>query len=175
MDKNIPERLVGYNLYDTTEKNEKLVGAQAEAELPSFEAITSQLSGAGILGEIENPNPGHFGSMTLPITFRTVSQESTKLFAPGSKSVTLRADQSSYDVAGGKILHRPLKVVVVGRAKSFETGKAKAGDPTDTKVTLEIIYIKIELDGFTLIELDKFNYIFVVNGVDYLADVRNNI
>lgn len=167
----IPEKLNDYNLYNEAEK---LVGVEAECELPNFESITTKISGAGILGEVESPNVGHFGSMKLPIAFRTVSKESGKLLEPRSHTLTLRADQGSYDVSKGQIGHQKLKVVVRGRPVKYEPGKLKSGEPTGTKVELELYYIKIECTGETLVELDKFNSIFVVNGVDYLAEVRAN-
>ena len=168
----IPEKLNDYNLYNDAEK---LVGVEAECELPSFEATTTKISGPGILGEVESPNIGHFGSLKLPITFRTVSRDSGKLLEPKSQTIPLRADQGSYDVSQGKINHQKLKVVARGIPVKFEPGKLKAGESTGTKVELEVYYIKIECEGITLVELDKFNSIYIVNGTDYLAEVRENI
>lgn len=167
----IPEKLIAYNVYNDAER---LIGVDAEVELPAFEAITTTISGAGILGEVDSPNVGNFGSLKLALKFRTVSKEAAKLNEPKNQLVTLRADQGSYDVSEGKIGHSALKVVAKGIPTSFTAGTLKAGDPTGTQTTLEIYYIKITLDNETLLELDKYNYIYVVNGVDYLADVRKN-
>lgn len=168
----IPEKIVAYNLYD---EGEKMVGITGEVELPEFESMTSTVGGAGIMGEVESPNPGHFSSQKLTIPFRTISKTAAKLFEPRGQTITLRADQSSYDVADGKIGHQGLKIVVRGVPTGFKPGKASAGNPTDSEITLELYYIKIELDGFTLIELDKYNSIYVVNGNDWLEEVRANI
>lgn len=168
----IPEKLVAYNLYNV---GEKLIGSEAEVEMPSFESITNEISGTGILGTIESPTPGHFGSIAMAITFRTVSAEAATLNEPRAQTIMLRGDQNSYDSGGGEIRHRGLKVVARGMPKKFALGKAKAGESTGTSVELELSYIKVEDDGFVLIELDKYNYIYVVNGVDYMAEVRKNI
>jgi hypothetical protein len=168
----IPEKLNDYNVYNGAEK---LVGVDAECELPNFESATTKISGTGILGEVETPNVGHFNSMKLSLTFRTVSKDAGKLFEPRSQLITLRADQGSYDVSKGKIGHEKLKVIVRGLPTKFEPGKLKAGESTGTKLEIEIYYIKIECAGTTLVELDKFNYIFIVNGTDYLAEVRENL
>ena len=42
----------------------------------------------------------------------------------------------------------------------------------DTQIEFEVPYMKIELDGKERVELDKYNYIYKVDGVDQLADVR---
>ena len=36
----------------------------------------------------------------------------------------------------------------------------------------EVVYMKIELDGRERVELDKYNYKYVVDGVDQMASVR---
>lgn len=42
----------------------------------------------------------------------------------------------------------------------------------ESSVTLNVSYILIEVDGTTLVELDKINPTFKVNGVDLLQKVR---
>lgn len=168
----IPEKIVAFQMYN---EGEKLVGITGEVELPEFESMTSTISGPGILGEVESPNVGHFGSQQLTIPFRVLSKEAMALYEPKGQTITLRADHQSFDVANGKIAHRSLKIVVRGIPKGLKPGKLAAGNGTESEVTLELYYIKIELDNFTLLELDKYNSIFIVNGKDYLEDVRNNI
>lgn len=168
---NIPEKICGYNIYN---EGEKLVGITSEVELPSFEAMTSTISGAGIMGEVESPNPGHFGSQKIDIGFRTVSVDAAKLYEPRGQTITLRADQSSYDVSNGVIGHQALRIILHGVPTAFKAGKLSAGNPTESLVTLELYYIKIELAGETIVELDKFNSIYVVNGIDWMSQIRDN-
>ena len=42
----------------------------------------------------------------------------------------------------------------------------------DAAVTVEVVYIMIELDGKQRVELDKLNNVYKVNGVDLLAKIR---
>ncbi len=168
----IPEKVVNFNVYNEAEK---LVGVSAEVTLPNLEAMTETISGAGIAGEFESPTPGHFGSLTVEIPFRVLYDQSFKLMVPQGQTITLRASQQSYDVAGGEIQHRGLKVILKVIPKGIDLGKLSVGGPTDTKNTLEILYIKIVENGVTLLELDKANFIYIVNGVDVLANVRAQI
>lgn len=168
----IPEKVTAFNVYN---EGERLVGVSGEVEIPSIEQMTSTISGAGILGEIDVANIGHVGALKIAIPFRALNAEATKLFEPRSQTITLRANQSSHDVSTGTIIDKPLKIVVRGMPASFKTGKLSAGNPTDSEVELEIYYIKIEFAGAVLVELDKLNFIFVVNGKDWLAKVRENI
>ncbi len=54
-------------------------------------------------------------------------------------------------------------------------GTLAAGQPTGTQNTMEVLYMKIEENGRTVLELDKLNFIFVVDGEDMLREVRDLI
>lgn len=168
----IPEKVVNFNVYNDADK---LVGVAAEITLPDFEAMSETVSGAGIAGEYESTTPGHFGSQTIEVPFRTVSDSSFKFLQNRGQTIILRAAQQSYDVSKGKTNIRPLKITIRGIPKSLNLGKVAVGSPTETAATIEILYIKIEENGHTLLELDKLNFIFIVDGVDLLEDIRNAI
>ena len=72
----------------------------------------------------------------------------------------------------GDIEFLGVRVVVRGRCKKFAPGKMKAGNPMDTTITLSILYILIELEGEPVLELDKMNEVFKINGNDILAKVK---
>lgn len=168
----IPEMVVNYNVYNDVDK---LMGLAADATLPKLEPMTETISGAGIAGEYESPIPGHFGKIEMDLSFRVINEDSVNLLIPGTYSLVLRASQQSYDVAGGQIQHRPLKITLKILTKGIDLGKLSVGKATETKNTFEVIYIKIEENGNTLLELDKLNFIYNVNGVDVLADIRSQI
>ena len=65
-----------------------------------------------------------------------------------------------------------IKVLVVGTPKSTELGKFDMGTTTGTANTLETSYIKVTIDGKPMVEIDKYNYVCVINGVDYLKGSR---
>lgn len=169
----IPEKVVNYNVYD---EGEKLVGVTAEVTLPNLENMTEAISGAGLAGEFESPTPGHYGSIQIEIPFRTLNDPSFKLAVPGGRTLTLRAAQQSYDVSAGRLQHRGLKITLKVLPKGLDLGTLAVAKPTETKNTLEVVYIKIE-EGeagamTTLLELDKLNFICIINGVDVLEQVR---
>lgn len=169
---NIPDKIVNFNVYD---EGEKLLGVSGEITLPDFEAMTETISGAGILGEIESPTPGHFGSQEIEIPFRTLTQSAFKMLENENNTFIFRAAQQSRSVSGNATVIRPLKVVTKGACKGTNLGKLGVGAQTETTVKQEIYYIKVEENGETLLELDKLNFIYIVNGVDKLEEVRNAI
>ena len=46
------------------------------------------------------------------------------------------------------------------------------GTTTGTANTLEVNYIKVTVDGKTMLEIDKYNYVCIIDGVDYLKGSR---
>ncbi len=168
----IPTKLTDYNIYN---ENDMLIGTDGETQLPDLEAMTSEISGAGIAGSMEDPTPGYFGSLELELKFRTISEESGNLAAPKAHTLTLRAAQTKHNPADGTNLQEGVKVVVRGITKSYSLGKFKQGETTDTAVKIELSYIKITRGNKEVLELDKFNHIYVVNGIDYMKSIRDLI
>ena len=64
-----------------------------------------------------------------------------------------------------------IKVVVRGVPTTAALGKGDMGTTSDTKTTIEVDYIKVTINGKEVLEADKYNYIFKVEGKDYLKDV----
>ena len=52
-------------------------------------------------------------------------------------------------------------------------GKVAKGKKMESEVELEILYIKVEINNAVVLELDKLNFVFVLNGKDMLAQIRS--
>lgn len=167
----VPERTINYRVYNEA-KN--LLGL-ATVELPSIEAMTDTVSGAGIAGEVDSPTIGNIGSMATTLTFRTIEKEALSLNAPKSHALDCRSSQQVYDAANGVYKTVPVRVSMRGIPKTTNLGSLEVGSVTDTEVELELVYLKIWIDNKERIEIDKYNYKYVVDGVDYLAPVRANL
>ena len=169
---NIPEVINAFNVYiDST----ALVGISGAVTLPNFEAITEEISGAGILGSYETSIPGHFSSMTQEIPFRILMDDAFSLMKYNEAlELTFRASAQSTVKSTGALDYSGLRIVERGRFKSMTGGKLEQGKQMESSVTLELFYIKILLDDDTLLELDKLNSTFIVDGTDMLEDVTEN-
>ncbi len=164
----VPEKLINFRVY---EGGDDLIGI-ADVTLPNLEAMTETVKGAGIAGEVESPVLGHYSSMELELNWRTLSKPNVLLAQPKGVQLDLRGAQQVYDSGASEYKVSPAKVVVAGVPKTTELGKLDVGTTSDTKTTLEVNYIKVTIDGKDVLELDKFNYICNIGGVDYLAEVR---
>jgi len=166
----IPEVINNFNVY---RNGNALIGLSGEVSLPDFESITEKISGPGILGEIEASIIGQFGSMEQEVTFRILEDDIFSMMDPTETlDLTLRASEQYTVKSTGKIDYKGMRVVIRGRQKKFKPGTVKNGGQMDASVTIELVYIMIEIDGNKKVELDKLNSVYKVNGVDLLAKVR---
>ena len=164
----VRDKLVSFEVFKGG--NRKL--GMADVTLPNIKPKTSTLSGAGIGGEIEMPTPGQTESMELEINWRTINEDLTELAAMEAQDLELRGANEQFDAGTGKLVTQAIKINVRGLPKGADLGAFKPADHTDSKTTLEILYLKVTIDGTRKIEIDKLNYIHFINGVDYLDGVR---
>lgn len=167
---NIPEIINHFNAYHN---GNVLIGVSGSVTLPSLDAITETISGAGILGEYETAVVGHYGPMTQEVPFRILDTDIFSLMNPSALvDLTFRASAQSTVKATGAIDYKGMRVVERGRLKGFTPGSLEMGKQMGANVTLELLYILVEVDGKTMLEYDKLNSVFVVNGEDLLEKVR---
>lgn len=164
------------NAYNVYLDGKKLIGVSDEVTLPDFEALTETLSGAGILGEIDEPLLGHFGASEIEIPFRTLNNDMFKLANMQSAiSLTLRMSTQTIDEAKMSTDFLPSRIVIKGKNKALTGGKVKQGSGTGSSLKVEILYILIEVNKKSKFELDKLNFVYKVNGTDLLKKVRSQV
>lgn len=168
----IPEKINDYNVYlDGT----RMIGVASSATLPEINMKTSTVSGSGVNGEIDSPTIGQFESMEQELQFNTLYSSAVDMMNPlNVVNLTFRAAQQVYDKTGGYAF-KNVRIVEMGRVKKFNPGKLEKGEAMEASVTLELTYIMVEVDGAQLLEIDKLNGIYKVNGKDMLAEVRSMI
>ena len=167
--KTIPTKINKYNVYNA---GNRLLGMGEEVTLPKFESSKETVSGAGVLGEFDDPTVGYFSNMEQEIPFRVLDEEAVDMLdQTKAVQLELRGARQTTD-ENGDIEFRPMRVVVRGRMAGFDPGKVKAGNGMETSVKLTIIYILIELEDQPMVELGKTTETFKIRGVDVLAKVK---
>lgn len=165
----IPEMISNFNVYSA---GSAMIGVTGEVTMPTMTAMTSTVSGPGVLGEYETPVPGHFSEIEQTIPFRTLYADAFKMITVGEVTeVTLRNSMQGTD-GQGNIIQTPMRIVMRGRCKKIESGKVKVGNGMDAAITLGLIYLLVEVDGNSKIELDKLNQVYKIDGKDQLADIK---
>ena len=164
----VPEKINDFNAYLD---GVKMIGVGSSLDLPEINMKSSTIDGAGIGGEIDSPTIGQFESMEQEINFNTLYSSAMQMLSPlSSVNLTIRGAQQVYDKNCGYSF-KGVRVVEKGRVKKFKPGKLEKGEAMDASVTIELTYIKIEVDGEVLVEIDKLNPKYYVMGVDMLAEI----
>ncbi len=144
----------------------------ASVTLPDLTALTQTVSGAGIAGNIEAPILGHIDAMTLTLNFRTVTEQTVRLSEPRRHNIDLRVAQQNEDPVKGELAVDNVKHVLVVIPKTDKAGKVAPASASDGSGEYAVRYWKTYINGKKVREIDPLNYIYEINGVDYLADVR---
>jgi P2 family phage contractile tail tube protein len=146
-----------------------------DVTLPEIAYMTDTIKGAGIAGEIDTLAIGHTQSMSTTINWRSLFEDNANMFAPKPYHFDFRGSVQMTDEESGRILSKAVKVVMKCLPKTGTLGNFDVATQMGTSGEYEVTYLKITIEGRDLIEIDKLNFIFVVDGVDYLAKVRKDI
>lgn len=166
------ERLVNFRCYVDADP---LPLDLTDIDLPALEMMTETISGSAIAGEYASPVTGHFGSQVLKLKWRAVTAAGLKLLAPGTHILDVRGSLQTRNPIAGTLTTQALRIECTGQSKTKGLGKLEPGKVMGTEADVECSVIRISIDGAPYIEIDKFNQIFKVNGVDYLQKVRQDV
>ena len=144
----------------------------SEATLPEVSNLAEEISGAGISGKVEAIVLGFVEAMTLTLNFRTVTPSAIKLAEPRVHKIDLRAAQQVEDTRTGLIETRAVKHILKVKPKKYSPGKVATASAADASGEYAVSYYAIYIDGEKKMEIDPLNFIYFVNGADYLAQTR---
>ena len=163
-----PESNVVFELYEDGTNYYGLT----QATLPNVAFIVAQINGAGINGNVDVPIAGMMEAMELSLNFRSPTEAATKLASPKSHHLDLRVAAQYWDTVGSEYGIEADKYVLVTRPKALNPGNIQPATPADSANTFSVVYYAGYRDGNKLWEIDPFNYICWVDGVDHFAPIR---
>lgn len=166
-------KIVNYSVYGEINGRLEYLDDTTSVQLPSFEMLSDTMKGAGILGEIDWPSYLGIGAATFAVSMRIDGKQAAFLSSPGVKRFETRWVTDKFDASNAKIGVKSHKVVIVGVPKKYDPGKIETNGTQDGSNEYEVLYYKKVEDGLEIIEIDKLNYIYRVNGVDYAAEIRS--
>jgi P2 family phage contractile tail tube protein len=164
----VNESVINFAVYEAA----KEYYGMAEVTLPEISNMTEEIKGAGIAGTFESVVLGHLEAMSLTLNFRTLVKDAITLLEPRDHTIDLRAAQQSKDTVSGKTVVTPVKHVMVVKPKKLSPGKVAPASAADASGEYAVTYWATYIDGDKVLEIDILNFIYKVNGTDYLAEVR---
>lgn len=167
-----PEVINNFRVYNDANW---IMGTTAEVNIAELQAMTASVSGAGILGEYTTSVVGMFQSMSQEIPFRMIDRDFFNMLNTGEQSkIVLRSSvQQRNRETGGTLSTAAMRFVFRGHPTAAKFGTVKIGDLMNASITLELTYLLAEINGETMLELDKLNSVYKVNGKDLLKDIMD--
>lgn len=163
-----PEAYIDFEVY---EGSTNYMGI-AQATLPAINFLTQQITGAGIAGNVEAVMTGMVDAMTLGLEFRSATDAAVVLMRPEKHNIELRVAEQYWDTTEQAKEVLADKYVLTIMPKTFSPGTIAPAAAADTSGEYSVYYYAGFKDGKTLWEIDPFNYICRINGVDYMESVR---
>lgn len=151
----------------------KLAGKLEELELPSIKMKMEDVSALGMFGDTEIP----VGMEKLEAKFKwnSIYRENWTDEGPfKSCRMIVKSDMVTND-AGGQVNHVAVAVTIAGTFKEFPLGSLKPGAKQDgMEHVMAVTYLKAEIGGQLLYEVDVFNNVFKQGESDLLSSFRSN-
>lgn len=165
----MPSTLKNFNLFN---EGQSYMGVIAEVALPKLGRKLEAWRGGGMDSEAKIDIGGQ--PLEIEMSCGGIIKQVFKQFGiTKMDGVMLRFAGAYQRDDTGEV--DAVEVVVRGRHEEIDMGKAKPGDKTDFKVKSALTYYKLTINGTVEIEIDNLNFVFIVDGVDRLAEQRKAI
>lgn len=165
------EQAAAYINLEIYEDSVNLLGV-AKVKLPDITYPCVTISGAGMMGNMEVPLYGMVDAMSTTINWLTPHQDAVKLMSPKKHQLDLRVVEEYWGVQEAEVGTWADKYVMIVRPKTLSVGNVAPMANADTSGEYAVYYYAAYRDGKQLWEIDKRNMKCVIDGVDYMADVR---
>lgn len=165
------EQAAAYINLEIYEDSVNLLGV-AKVKLPDITYPCVTISGAGMMGNMEVPLYGMVDAMSTTINWLTPHQDAVKLMSPKKHQLDMRVVEEYWGVQDAEVGTWADKYVMIVRPKTLSVGNVAPMAAADTSGEYAVYYYAAYRDGKQLWEIDKRNMKCVIDGVDYMADVR---
>lgn len=167
----IANKTVNYSVYVRENGKSSKINDTTGVQLPSIEFLTDTIKGAGIMGEVDLPSFNQIGAMSTEISIR-VSNEEMGLLASANE-LEIRWVTDVFDTQNIKVGILAHKAFMNGAIKKIDEGKIESSAAQEGAFEYEVYSYKRVINGKEILNIDKFNGIYAVNGKNLLQDVES--
>lgn len=163
--------LRGGNLYV---EGESKMGKVLEIGLPQVKSLLAEHAPLGQRGKMELPTG--FDKLEATVKWQSFYSDVAKKMANPYKAMKLQY-RSNMEVwnDGSRTEEKPFVCYLTARCNDFPLGSFKGNENPDFSSTFSVSYIKLEVDGHPIFEIDVENNIYKVDNEDMLATYRSNL
>jgi P2 family phage contractile tail tube protein len=151
-----------------------LLGKVAEITLPVIKPKMVEHKAVGMQGTLRFPTG--FEATEGKIKWASYYPDVAKRFARMNKFIPIQVRSSVESITNvGVVGEKALVIVLTIGSKGIPLGDFKQGDNVEMDTDFECYYMKQTFDNKDIVEFDPLNNLYVVDGVDQLAQYRKNL
>jgi P2 family phage contractile tail tube protein len=165
------KQIVNANVYID---GNSFLGKTEEIKMPDVVVTMTEHKALGLVGKVELPSG--LDKMECSIKWNSLYPEVLKMAGNPFKAVQLQCRASMETYTGqGRTAEVPVIVFISGTFKNFPTGNYKQHDNVEAETKMSVTYIRLNVDGTDVVEVDVLANIYKIDGVDLLETYRSNI
>lgn len=168
----IATKTIQYSVYDRTSGKSVYVEDTASYKRPSLEMLSDEISGAGIMGEIDLPSLGALSAMECELVLNKTNEKAIELFSPKVHTLEVRWATNVLNSATGASSIQANKEILKVLPKTLELGDIETNETNEATLGCEVLTYEYIIDGKSKIKIDKLNNVFKINGKDYSAELK---
>lgn len=151
-----------------------LLGMAEEITLPELNGKMADHKALGMIGHLEFW--AGLDKMEAKVKWNSFYPSVMRKSADPTKAVKLqvRSSLESFD-SSGRTAQQSVVCYITGMFKKHPGGAFKQHDNVELENTLNVSYIKLEIAGSVIYEVDVLANIYRVDGVDIMATYRSNL
>lgn len=165
------QQAAAYINLEIYEDSVNLLGV-AKVKMPSIVFPCVNISGAGMMGNMEVPLYGMVDNMTTRLDWLSPTGDAVNLASPNEHKLELRVAEEFWDTEQSREGIWADKYNMIIRPKGFSPGTVAPMTAADTNGEYVVYYFAGYRGGEQLWEIDKRNMKCVIKGKDYMAEVR---
>lgn len=150
------------------------LGKIEEIKMPDVVVTMTEHKALGLVGKVELPSG--LDKMESTQKWNSLYPEVLKKAANPFTAVQLQCRSSLETYTGaGRTEQVPVVVYITGTFKRFPAGNYKQHDNVEAETSMSVTYLRINVGGKDVIEVDVLANIYKVDGVDLLEAYKANI
>jgi uncharacterized protein len=164
-------RLTNGNIYiDGT----SFFGTVEEFQLPDVKAVFAEHKALGMIGKIDLPSG--IDKVEARLKFNAPYASAMKLSADPFtvRRMQFRGNLETYQ-GQQRTAETAYKVDISASFRNIPAGSMKQHDNVEMETMLNVTYVKITIGTEVIMEYDALNSIYIVDGVDLMAQYRANL
>ncbi len=168
-----PSVVKNFNVYPGRSGGGRAIGL-ADIVLPKLVCESDTVKGAGLAGSLKLGVIGNLQPMETTLSFHANTVQSLEMFIGQTQDVRCLSSVQMFDTNSGQFDEYPEEIDMRLLGASYDPGRRDASTKGQITMVFDCLILTLIFGGKKYWELDPFNDVCVINGVDLNQGTRAN-